>query len=79
MINRDDLVEFFETELGVELSDIGDDDPLFSSGVIDSFALVTMMMHLERVGGVRINPTDVTLENLDTLNRILAFCRRLSA
>ncbi len=79
MITRDDLVEFFETELGVELDDIGDDDPLFSSGVIDSFALVTMMMHLERAGGVRIDPTDVTLDNLDTLNRILAFSRRISA
>jgi acyl carrier protein len=79
MITRDELVEFFETELGVELEDLGDDDPLFSSGVIDSFALVTLMMHLERTGGVRIDPTDVTLDNLDTLNRILAFSRRLSA
>ena len=79
MIDRSVLVDFLENDLGADLSDIKDDSALFSSGIIDSFALVTLMMHLEREGGFRINPGDVTLDNLDTIERILAFSSRLSA
>ena len=54
------IVEFLESELGVDLSDVTNADPLFSSGIVDSFALVTLMMHLEQQGGFRLNPADVT-------------------
>jgi acyl carrier protein len=79
MITSETLVEFLETELGVDMEGVGGDDPLFSSGLVDSFALVTLMMHLEREGGFRINPADVTLDNLDTIDRILGFCNRVTA
>jgi acyl carrier protein len=79
MIERQTLVDFLETELGVEMDGIENDTPLFSSGIVDSFALVTLMMHLEREGGFRINPADVTLDNLDSIDRILAYCNRVPA
>lgn len=78
-IDRDLLVAFLEDDLGVETDGLPDDAPLFSSGIVDSFALVTLMMHLEKEGGFRINPADVTLDNLDTIERILAYCNRISA
>lgn len=78
-ISRDDLIEFLESEAGVDTDDISDDSALFSSGVVDSFALVTLMMHLETIGGFRIDPTDVTLDNLDSINRILAFVNKIDA
>lgn len=78
MIDRTQLVDLLETELGVDMEDIDDDTALFSSGIVDSFALVTLMMRLEKQGGFRINPADVTLDNLDTLGRILAYCDRVS-
>ncbi len=74
--DRTSVVEFLESELGVDLSDVGNGEPLFSSGIVDSFALVTLMMHLEQQGGFRINPGDVTLDNFDTVDRIIAFCNR---
>lgn len=74
--DRTAIVEFLESELGVDLSDVTNADPLFSSGIVDSFALVTLMMHLEQQGGFRINPGDVTLDNFDTIDRIIAFCSR---
>lgn len=79
MITRETLVDFLEGELGVDIDDVSDDEPLFSSGIVDSFALVTLMMHLESAGGFRINPADVTLDNLDTIDRILGYCQRISA
>lgn len=79
MIDKDLLLEFLDDELGVDLDEIEADTALFSSGIVDSFALVTLMMHLEKIGGFRINPSDVTLENLDSINSILAFVRRVEA
>ncbi|WP_300064328.1 acyl carrier protein [uncultured Roseobacter sp.] len=79
MIERAALVDFLEGDLGVDMSDIDDSSALFSSGIVDSFALVTLMMHMERLGGFRINPGDVTLDNFDSIERILAFCERANA
>ena len=76
VFSRTSVVDFLEAELGVDLSGVGNADPLFSSGIVDSFALVTLMMHLEQQGGFRINPGDVTLDNFDTIDRIIAFCSR---
>lgn len=78
-VSRSDLTNFLEEEVGVDTDDLGDDTPLFSTGVVDSFALVTLMMHLEKLGGFRINPTDVTLDNLDTLGRIMAYVQKQQA
>ena len=58
---------------GVDTADIEGDTELFSSGLIDSFALVTLMTFIETEGSFRINPAEVNLENLDTIDRILAF------
>lgn len=76
---RNDIIEFLESEAGVDLDEINDDTALFSSGFVDSFALVTLMMHIEKLGGFRIDPTDVTLDNLDSINRILVFASSLDA
>lgn len=79
MIDQSMLLGFLEDELGIETEEIGPDTELFSSGLVDSFALVTLMMQIEKVGRFRINPGEVTLENFDTINRILAFVRRAAA
>ena len=76
---QDDIYELLSDELGVETDDIEPDTLLFSSGIVDSFALVTMMMFVEERAGIRISPTDVNLDNFDSINRILAFAQRQSA
>ncbi|MCF2906698.1 acyl carrier protein [Octadecabacter sp. CECT 8868] len=78
-ISRSDLTDFLEEEVGVDTDDLQDDTPLFSTGLVDSFALVTLMMQLETLGGFRIKPAEVTLENLDTLERILAYVKKQEA
>ncbi len=55
------------------------DMPLFSSQLVDSFALVTLMMFLEREAGIRIAPADVNLDNMDTIGRMLAYVSRVAA
>ena len=74
--SQEQLLEFFEYDLGLDISDITNETTLFSSGIIDSFALVSMMSFIETEANIRIGPADVTLENLDTVQRILDYVER---
>lgn len=66
---RDLLVE----ETGIDPGEIGDDTPLLSSGMVDSFALITILTAIESATGLTIEQDDLTLDNFDTLNHIQAF------
>lgn len=57
----------------VEMSGVSEDTVLFSSGLIDSFAMIDLVSFIEQDLGVTMKPSDITLDNLDTLGRIVAF------
>jgi acyl carrier protein len=73
---KEDLYAALRDELGVDVQAIEDDTPLFSGGVIDSFSLVSLILFIETRAGVKVEPTDVNLENLDTVSRIVTFANR---
>ncbi len=77
MLDSGMLLEFLEDELGVDTADIDVSTPLFSTQLVDSFALVTLMMYLEREGGITIAPADVNLDNMDSVGRMLAYVERV--
>ena len=79
MLTPESLFDFLETDLGVDIDSVDSDTPLFSSQLVDSFALVTLMMFLERETGIRISPADVNLDNMDTIGRMIAYVSRASA
>ena len=63
---RCDLIEFLGTiaRPGSRLGAIGDDDNLVDAGVIDSLAVIHIIMYLESVHGLNlatsgIDPTDI--------------------
>jgi len=72
-LTRDALVKYLEDKARVDLSDVKDDTELFSSGTIDSFAMVDLLVFLEKHTGTKMGPEDITLDNLDSVGRILAF------
>ena len=76
MIDTSKVFVFLEEDLGIDVSLITADTALFSTGILDSFSLVNLMMFLESEGGFRIKSIDVNLENLDSINRIVAFADR---
>jgi acyl carrier protein len=71
--DRQALAAFLENEMSLDLSEVSDDDALFSTGLLDSFGMVELMSFIESSASIRMDPGDVTLENLDSVNRILAF------
>ena len=50
---------------------------LFSSGVLDSFALVDFVSLLETECGIRVADAELRPENFDTLAKIESFVARL--
>jgi acyl carrier protein len=78
-VTREQVVGYIRDELRINMAGVGDDTPLFSSGMIDSFSLVSLITFLEEAGGFRVNPMDVNLDNMDSIGRIVAYMQRIKA
>lgn len=57
-------------------SEIDCSTALFSSGILDSFNLVDLVNFIENEAEIRINPFDMSLENLDSIDKIIEFVNR---
>lgn len=55
---------------------LGPDDSLVSTGLLDSLALLKLLLFLETRFGVKVDDRDVVPANFDTLNRIVGFVER---
>lgn len=62
------LNEYFAKEQGA--SDVGPDDSLLSSGLLDSLAIVKLLSFIEDEFDVEIDDADFDPENFETLNTI---------
>lgn len=51
---------------------LGDDEPLITGGLMDSFSLAYLGVFIESAFGVYIPDSDLTVENMETLNRMVA-------
>jgi acyl carrier protein len=51
---------------------IAADEPLISSGLIDSFSLMDLALHVEDTYGVRIEDTELNADTFDNLNQLSA-------
>ncbi|MGB0220259.1 MAG: acyl carrier protein [Sinimarinibacterium flocculans] len=78
-LTEESLLQFLRDELGVDVAAIDGTTPLFSRGLIDSFALVSLMTFVESSAGLRIRPDEVTLDNFDSVDRILGFVEHRAA
>lgn len=72
-VTREALLTYLSKKTRADLSKIDDRTELFSSGMVDSFAMVDLLMWLEKQTGARVNPDDVSIDNLDSIERILAY------
>ena len=72
-MNSDSLKQYLAERMGLDKASLEDETPLFSSNLLDSFSMVDLIMFIEKESGVSLNPTDVSLNNLDSIERILRF------
>jgi acyl carrier protein len=63
------VIEYLKEEIGIDAG-IAEDDPLFSTGTVDSFDLVRILSFLKEQYGLELSPLEVSLDNLDSVARI---------
>ena len=56
--------------------EVGPDTPLISSGIVDSFSMVSLKVFLEKKYGIRLPDEDATPEAFDTVNSIIAVVKK---
>lgn len=65
--------EYLDDEDDVELAP---DTPLISSGIVDSFSMVSLKTFLERKYGVKLPDSEATPEAFDTISSIVTLVRQ---
>ena len=72
-LNKTDLIDYLGGELGIDTSDLDETTLLFSTGIIDSFALVSLIVFIEGKYDIKVQPMEVQLDNMDSIDRILRY------
>lgn len=72
-LDRQRIVTYLIEELGLPEGETDDEMQLFSTGTLDSFGLVNLIRWIEEQEGIKIRATEVSLDNFDTIARIVAF------
>ena len=72
---REDLIKTLETFISQKILKqpnraIDPDEPLLSSGLIDSFSLMDLALFVEDQFGVRIDDTELNAETFNTLEEL---------
>ncbi|MHC4470134.1 MAG: acyl carrier protein [Planctomycetota bacterium] len=75
-LTADALLTYFRDKLRVDTSKIEPETILFSSGLVDSFSMVELIVFIEKSCQIKVKPAEVNLDNLDSIERILAFVAR---
>jgi acyl carrier protein len=70
-LTREKLSAFLEKKMTT--GDVAGDTALFSTGALDSVSQLDLIMLIESAAGITIDQADITLENMDSMDRILAF------
>ena len=77
--NREQMLGYFSDNFGMDIDDIDDDTLLFTEGYLDSFSIVEVVVYLETTAEISINPSEVNLENLDSIGRMISFIEAKTA
>ncbi len=75
---RDKLRTFICEKTWVEQDELEDDAPLFSSGIIDSLDLLDLVVLVEGELNTKVTPGQLSLENFDSINKIIGFSESLN-
>lgn len=73
MIENSEILHYLAEQHAVDTSGIAPDTQLFSSGLVDSFAMIDLVTFIEEKSGARMDASDITLDNLDTVDRIISY------
>jgi acyl carrier protein len=67
-----ELAAYIATKVVRGKSEISEDTPLVSSGLIDSFALIEIFLELQRISGRKVPASKVQAKDMDTVRLMFA-------
>jgi acyl carrier protein len=67
------LLKFVQEEVAVSGRELAGDTDLLLTGAVDSLGVIRITQWLEDVGGIEVDPADVTLENFQTVDRMVTY------
>ena len=70
------LFEWLIENVYAEKDELDKESKLYSSGLIDSFSLMDLVVFIEKQSKIKIGASELTLENFDTVERILNFVEK---
>jgi acyl carrier protein len=76
MKNAETIRRYIEDELIKDEVELALDEPIFSAGLLDSFAVIQLMRFLEDKFGVVIPVHQVTLSDFDSISKIAHLIQR---
>lgn len=76
-LTEQNLIDFLKDSLNLE-EQIDAETELFSTGLLDSVAMMNMIVFVEETARTEIHPADVTLENFDTVARVVQLVKSQS-
>lgn len=78
MTDQKTISDFITKSLlnGKEGVNIGPDDSLLLSGLVDSLGIMQLVKYVEEANGIKIAPGEITLKNFKTINSIVQFVER---
>ena len=75
MSEREQIMEFIHEEL-LDGEEIEADESLFRSQLLDSLSLTNLIVFLEETFGVKVGAMDISYDNLDNVDLMVAFIDR---
>jgi acyl carrier protein len=72
-----DVIDYLRNDLSVD-QDLDEQSALFSTGLLDSVSMMNLILFIEQRSGAEVRPSDVTLDNFDTVARIVAYAATLA-
>jgi acyl carrier protein len=71
------LIEYIRESIGIS-EEINASSKILSTGLLDSVAMVQLIMYIEETAGIQILPQEVTLDNFDTISYIVNYIEQKS-
>ena len=78
-MTKSDILNFLKSQFAIDPAEVSENTGLFSEGLLDSFSIVDLVMYIENTSGIKLQPTDVNLDNLDSVAKILNFVSKAQA
>ena len=78
-MTKSDILNFLKSQFAIDPAEVDENTGLFSEGLLDSFSIVDLVAYIENTSGIKLQPTDVNLDNLDSVAKILNFVSKAQA